>query len=276
MMDDTIDLQRINAGRTATIFKCTDHQVLKLFRSTFPEHGIDEEYKIGTYLYNLGLDIPRTYARMHFEGSHGIVFEYIPGQSMLQKLASAPWKVFSYAKQMARLHWKIHSTRISDAAEIPSIKESLTSKILRVRLLTSFEKATIISHLSTLKKGNAICHGDFHPDNIIVSTDRLVTVDWLTERIGNPIADVARTWLLLTMGTLPDHKTAFENMLAKYLRDTFCRAYVSEYRRLSNFESSEFDKWKLPVAAARLIENVSDQENENLLKWIRMKLQKDH
>jgi hypothetical protein len=88
------------------------------------------------------------------------------------------------------------------------------------------------------------------------------------------MADVARTWLLLTMGTIPENKTAFELFLVKYLRDLFYRGYLREYKRLSNFAADEFEEWKLPVAAARLIENVSDQENHNLLRFIRMRLQK--
>jgi hypothetical protein len=78
------------------------------------------------------------------------------------------------------------------------------------------------------------------------------------------------------MGTLPENKTAFEIFLAKHLRDMFCRSYLREYKKLANFSSQEFDEWKLPVAAARLIENVSDQENQNLLRFIGMKLKKDN
>jgi hypothetical protein len=114
----------------------------------------------------------------------------------------------------------------------------------------------------------------FIPDNIIVAKDRLVTVDWITARIGNPIADVVRTWLMLTMGTLPENKSAFEIFLAKYLGDIFCYGYIREYMNISNFSTNEFEAWKLPVAAARLIENVSDKENQNLLTFIRSELLK--
>lgn len=264
-------LRKLNSGRTATIFKYTDEQVLKVFRSTFPQEAINEEYKIGLYLNHVQLDTPHTYSQKDGDDSRAIVFEYIPGKSMLQKLASAPWKVFAYSKQMARLHARIHSVHASDS-DLSSLKESLTNKISRVALLNADEKEIIISHLLKLKDGDAICHGDFHPDNIIVTENRMVTVDWITARLGNPVADVARTWLLLAMGTLPENKTRLEVALATYLRDLFCSLYVKEYRRLTRFNVEEFEAWKLPIAAARLIENVSLQENENLLKFIRMRL----
>lgn len=271
MSETQTELRKLNAGRTATIFKYTDVQVLKVFRTTFPQEAINEEYKIGLYLNHAHLDTPHTYSLMDVDGSPAIVFEYIPGQSMLQKLARSPWRVFTYSKQMARLHSRIHSLRVSDS-DLSSLKESLTSKILRAPLLTTTEKEIIILNLSRLKDGNAICHGDFHPDNIIVARNRLVTVDWNTARFGNPIADVARTWLLLAMGTLPENKTKLEILLATYLRDLFCSLYVKEYRKITHFSVEEFEAWKLPIAAARLIENVSFQENQNLLKFIRMRL----
>jgi hypothetical protein len=88
------------------------------------------------------------------------------------------------------------------------------------------------------------------------------------------INNVVRTWLLLTMGTLPESKSAFEIFLAKNLRDIFCYGYIREYKELSNLSTNEFEAWKLPVAAARLIENVSNKENQNLLTFIRSELQR--
>jgi Ser/Thr protein kinase RdoA (MazF antagonist) len=273
-MIDANLLQKVGAGRTATIYRWGQNQVVKLYRPNFPKKAIDEEFQIGQTLNQVDLDIPKTYELVQLEESKGILLDYVRGPSMLQTLATRPWRVFSYSKQMARLHFKIHGASILIEHSIPMLKESLADKISRVTLLTAEERTKILSRLSTLMDGASICHGDFHPDNIIMAKDRLMTVDWITARIGNPIADVARTWLLLSMGSLPENKTAFEIFLARNLRDIFCRGYLREYKKLSTIPSAEFERWKLPIAAARLIENVSDQENQNLLRFIRSKLLK--
>jgi serine/threonine protein kinase len=205
-MINSSQLQKIGSGRTATIFRYGEKQVIKLFKPTFPRKAIGEEFQIGLILNHAKLAIPQTYEPIDFNESRGILFEYISGPSMLQILAKRPWMVFIYAKRMARLHFQIHGAKVLRDQGISSLKESLADKISRVSLLTSEEKTSILSHLMNLKDGSSICHGDFHPDNIIVSKDRLVTVDWITAGFGNPIADVARTWLLLTMGTLPKIK----------------------------------------------------------------------
>jgi tRNA A-37 threonylcarbamoyl transferase component Bud32 len=266
------DLKTVGAGRTAKIFRYGEKQVVKLFKETFPDKAIEEELAIGTTLNHVELDLPKTYERIDLNGRKGIILDYIEGKSMLQHLAIEPWMVLSYSKRMAWLHHRIHSATVPRSHLIPSLKNSLADKISRVPLLTLDERTAIGSYLSELQDGSAICHGDFHPDNIILTKNRLVTVDWITARIGDPTADVARTWLLLTMGTLPENKSAFEIYLARNLRDLFCRGYLREYKKLSDFSTDEFEAWKLPVAAARLIENVSDQENQNLLQFIRSRM----
>jgi len=268
-------LTKINTGRTATIFGYGEEKVLKLYRPSFPEKVIEEEFQIGLQLNNIDLDVPHTYELVDYNGSKGIVFDYIQGESMLQLLATKPWRVIVLSVQMARLHFKIHTTRIPQTKNIPSLKESLLDKISKVSLLNSAEKEMIVSHLSSLQNGLALCHGDFHPDNILISRKGLMTVDWLTARTGNPLADVARTWLLLTMGTLPENKTNVEVLLAKCLRGIFCRHYLGEYKKLSNLCETQLENWKLPIAAARLVENVSEKENQELLNFIHLKLRKE-
>jgi thiamine kinase-like enzyme len=274
LMIVTQELKKIGAGRTATILRYGENQVIKLFRSNFPQQAINDEFEIGRSLNSSGLSIPATYELIEVDHRKGILLDFIEGRSLLQNLASKPWMVVPYAKKMARVHFEIQQTKLAENNQIKPLRESLAGKISKVGILTAEEKKAILSHLSNLPEGSSLCHGDFHPDNIIMSKERLVTIDWITARIGNPIADVARTWLLLTMGTLPEDKSRIEVFLAKHLRNWFCRSYLKEYGKLSNLSLEELESWKLPVAAARLIENVSDHENQTLLNFIRMKLNK--
>jgi tRNA A-37 threonylcarbamoyl transferase component Bud32 len=268
------ELKRIGAGRTASIFQYGHDKVIKLFKSTFPQQAIDEEFEIGRCLNSSGLSIPTTYEIVEVNHTKGILLNFIEGRSMLQNLASKPWLALRYAQKMANAHFKIHRADFKENKCIKPLNQSIADKISRVSLLRSEEKTAILSYLSNLPDGSSLCHGDFHPDNIIMSKDRLVTVDWITATIGSPTADVARTWLLPTMGTLPEDKSKVEVLLAKHLRSWFCRTYLKEYRKLSNLSLDELESWKLPVAAARLIENVSEIENKNLVTFIRKELKK--
>ncbi|MFD1910018.1 phosphotransferase family protein [Paenibacillus rhizoplanae] len=59
----------------------------------------------------------------------------------------------------------------------------------------------MLSRLAELPDGEKLCHGDFHPDNILMD-DKLWVIDWMTGVRGNPAADVARSVIMFSIGGL--------------------------------------------------------------------------
>jgi aminoglycoside phosphotransferase (APT) family kinase protein len=51
--------------------------------------------------------------------------------------------------------------------------------------------------LDALPDGDRLCHGDYHPGNVLVAADRVGVIDWANAACGVPEADHARTVLLL-------------------------------------------------------------------------------
>jgi hypothetical protein len=51
-MIDANLLQKVGAGRTATIYRCGQNQVVKLYRPNFPKKAIDEEFQIGRTVFD--------------------------------------------------------------------------------------------------------------------------------------------------------------------------------------------------------------------------------
>jgi len=84
-------------------------------------------------------------------------------------------------------------TRCNIAARIKSAKG------LPVRF-----RRTALRELNRLPTGGFLCHGDFHPDNVIWSERGPVVIDWLDANRGDPAADVARTPMLISIGETPD------------------------------------------------------------------------
>jgi hypothetical protein len=53
-------------------------------------------------------------------------------------------------------------------------------------------------------EGGSLIHFDLHPDNVLVSQQGPVVIDWTNARGGSAAADVAMTWLILeTSAGLP-------------------------------------------------------------------------
>ena len=103
--------------------------------------------------------------------------------------------------------------------------------------------------LAARPTGDRVCHGDFHPWNLIGSGSSQVIVDWLDACSGHPTADVCRSYLLL--------RPKFPDMAQHYL---------SAYCRLARFERELVMGW-LPVLAAAT-EQVPDRDKTLLLAQI--------
>ena len=95
-----------------------------------------------------------------------------------------------------------------------------------------------------------LCHGNFMPANIILNDKGTYIVDWIAARQGNASADVAKTYLLLSLQS-PD-------MAEKYM-NLFCEK--------TNTSKKYVQEWLPIVAAARLTEK-RPEERDLLLKWI--------
>ncbi|MNJ61736.1 Phosphotransferase enzyme family protein [compost metagenome] len=131
----------------------------------------------------------------------------------------------------------------------------------------------IIHHLQALPEDHQLCHGDYHPDNVLIANqDNSWVIDWMTGMAGNPLGDIARSVLLLTYGTLPEGTPRIKGLLVNFFRKRIKNEYVRYYLKLANKDYAEVDAWILPVAAARLSDGIPDAEKNALLLDIKDRL----
>ena len=106
-----------------------------------------------------------------------------------------------------------------------------------------------------------ICHGDFHPLNIIVGAVDTTVVDWTAARIGPPAFDVAFTALLLARPPIEVGPA-----LARPLHlagGWLARRFVAEYRRQARVDEWELRdeelSWYTQLHAARILIDVTER-----------------
>ena len=99
--------------------------------------------------------------KVHQVRSDALVLERIDGPTMGAHLARRPWLARSHVRTLAELHAAIHAV--------------------------SFEDAHLV-------------HFDLHPDNVLISPDGPVVIDWTNAHGGDHEADVAMTWIILATG----------------------------------------------------------------------------
>src|SRR5262249_24371676 len=81
-------------------------------------------------------------------------------------------------------------------ANLPRVGGMLGKRATTVGKLTQAQRRVILRVLETLPDADALCHGDYHPDNVLLSARGPLVIDWENAALGDPLADVARTLLL--------------------------------------------------------------------------------
>ena len=133
-----------------------------------------------------------------------LVLARIDGQTMSEAAASsAPSAIEEHAIVLAQLHEKLHE--IDAPAWLPAVGA-----------------------------GDRLLHLDLHPANVILSPDGPVVIDWTNARRGDPVFDVALTWVIgvTSQGLGRLGGTVTERFLAHFDRDELLRVLpaATDYR----------------------------------------------
>jgi aminoglycoside phosphotransferase (APT) family kinase protein len=251
--------QPIAQGRTAEIFSWGEGKVLKLFRTGIPRGACDHEFSISKAVQQSGVPAPIAFEQIEVESRPGIVYERVEGHTMLRELSAHPERLHEMAQWMADLHAHIHQLK---AEGLPRARDRFAWTLQQAPLHDA-QKAAIAQHVAGLADDDKVCHGDFHPDNIVLTPAGLRVIDWNNATAGHPLADVAWTSLILRMGAAPPGSEAEIAPLIQ-ARLAFHEAYLA--RRLGAHRD-ELSAWMLPIMVARLADNIPE-EREQLLRMI--------
>ncbi|SFB60038.1 Phosphotransferase enzyme family protein [Cohnella sp. OV330] len=260
-----MDELRIGIGRTAEVYEYGEQRVLKLYHPGLSEEQAEMEYRACQAACRAGLPVPEPLELVRHDGRPGIVFEKLAGVTMLAALALGESSVAREAERMAQLQSRVHRVSVQG---LPSLKSSLIERIAHTSLLTDEEKKRLASLLSDLPDGDRLCHGDFHPDNILLGDQEWI-IDWMTGTTGHPSADVARTALLLQYGSIPNEAPAEVVAWLVDMRVELLSGYLRAYSKETGTTREQIERWMPPVAAARLCDWIPEAEKEALAAFIR-------
>lgn len=230
----------LGVGRVAEVFEYTADKALKLYRGPSHKNAAFREGAILSLVEDAGISAPRVTAVAEFGGRWGVVMSRVWG-SPFASLLLGERPSASYLSALARLQLGFHQVAVP---QLSSLKARLASQIRRAPLLSARSRAELLDDLESLPDGDRLCHGDFHPWNVLGEPDTAVVVDWLDATSGPPAADVCRSYILIA---------AVSEVLA--------RSYIEMYASLGGIDLADVLRWKRVVAGARLAEGVPDDES---------------
>jgi aminoglycoside phosphotransferase (APT) family kinase protein len=246
----------IGEGRTAEVLEWEQDRVLKLYREGWGRRFAEHEADNARRLYDAGVRCPAVYGVVEYAGRFGIVYERIAGPSLSVQLLQNRLPLQDGANILAETLAHVHSISI---AALPTAHAWLADAIGRAAPLSADQREATLQHLHRLPRGEALCHGDYHPDNILMSTSGPLVIDWENATISDPAADLARTELLLQMAAVSfgpvQAQQAVQDMIA-----ALWAAMLRRYTQLSGIGEAQIALWRLPMAAARLAEGIHEEE----------------
>ena len=144
----------------------------------------------------------------------GDAFDQVDQASFAERMVNNRGEYPDTSSAMVRLHMRIHTHR---RVQFASLKVRLAANIAATQRLDERRKEDLLAGIADMPDGDRLCHGDFHPRNILGDASQPVIIDWPDARRGDPAADVCRSWLLM--------KLHAAEIATTYL-DTYCQAVV--------------------------------------------------
>jgi thiamine kinase len=255
----TFDLslgKSLAAGSRSVIHEWGPDAVAKVPLASTPDTWARFEFDYTGAVHACGVPVPEVVGLTVVDGRPVMLSKRIHGPSMWEALIANPTDAGLYGTQLAETHLQLLRTR--PPITIPSQRSRLSCKIREAARTKDPRVLRALDLLPTDSSVLSLCHGDFHPKNIILSDNGPIIVDWFDVSRGNAYGDVMRTLLLLSdPGESADSKYHLPGASVAVL-GKLREAYENSMRESLQLDDASMRIWRIIEAAARLAEDVDD------------------
>jgi aminoglycoside phosphotransferase (APT) family kinase protein len=260
------ELRKIAEGREAEMFAWEPGTILRLMRDPQGQQRLQREAAAMKAASDRGIRVPAVHGLTMVEGRPGLVMERIDGPDLLTLMSRRPWMVFRAGRICGEVHARLHA--VGAPTRIHALRETLRQWIGSSDQVPERLAEFALELLEGLPDGDALCHGDFHPANILMADGTPVVIDWTNAARGDAAADVARSLVLFRIGEPPPWYPA----TARYLHGIGSRivtsGYLRAYRRARPLDMSAVERWEAAHAAARLVAEPIPEEEQALRRLL--------
>ncbi len=245
--------KELGSGGASNVYEWGDKEVVKVYKPHVTDDVIDNELYIGQILNNHVFAAPKLIGLTNIDGKKALIYERIPGKIMAEPLLRGVYQT-ELATKFAQMHYDIHQKIIN---ELPSQYDFLRNRIVELKSILADKAELLLELLDTMPKGNTLCHGDYQPLNIIGEDNEYRVIDWNGACLGNPLLDVAWTYMTLSS---PAIKHVLQESIAELFAD-LAKDYVTCYCKLSGIQEEDIFRC-LPITAARRLYDNNQQDTE--------------
>ena len=249
--------EQLAMGSRSAVFAWGRDAVAKVPFESTPEEWILFEARYAAAVLQCGAPAPRFLGIETISGRAASIYERVYGRSMWEHMIEQPALVPAYARSLAELQVNLFS--LVPSVSLPALRDRLMCKIRRAAALA--DPALLVAlDLVRSDTPSRLCHGDLHPGNVIISSDGPVLIDWFDVARGDPIADVARTSLLMSArahgAAGPGHLPGSDPDMLDVARS----CYLDAVTDLLEVDPDGLRRWEAVVAVARVAEGIATDE----------------
>lgn len=167
------------------------------------------------------------------------VMQRVPGLPMLAAITKAPWRAGRLVDLLAatahRLHglptdgWPGPSQPTATVDQRLGLPRRAVESLGLPELSAALARAETVAPLAVGSE-RVVCHGDFHPLNVMVDGDAATVLDWTDATLGPREADVSRTLLLFHVASIAANGAAERaalRVVGPWLERRYRRAYLA-------------------------------------------------
>ncbi|MEQ2528814.1 aminoglycoside phosphotransferase family protein [Robertmurraya yapensis] len=239
----------IAIGNTASLY-LYENKIIKVFKDHLPPTEALNEAKKQEYAYSRGLPVPKIFEVTVLKSRPAIIMEYINGETLGDLLMNHIEEAKHYMDICVNEQQKLH-VLVVESDSLEPMSEKLKRQIDDADVLDPKLKDALLKRLDTILFEPKLCHGDFHPFNVIMKDEKAYVLDWVDSTSGDIRADVYRTYLLFSQSS-----------------SELAEKYMNKYCKNTGLSREEIFQWAPIIAGARLAENVSSEDNNRLMEIV--------
>ncbi|MEX1253907.1 MAG: aminoglycoside phosphotransferase family protein [Dehalococcoidia bacterium] len=232
--------------------------ILRVFREADSGERARYENAVHDTVVALGYPAPRILLAEAEDAPLGrafLVMVRLPGRTMLEMFFRPSRLIFQLAPLLAAQHVLLHrlnpqpliekmeAERLNTRVSVDLFYDEVQQRIERAQLHWLAPGMRWLLAERPASTEQVICHGDFHPANMLVDKGAVSgVIDWAWVSIAEPAYDVGASVAIFTHG--PVNLPGFLRGPADLIRRRFIRRYVAEYQKRGPLDLAAVDYYE--------------------------------
>ena len=190
-------------GGTGECYRLDEDTILKLYYEGFPKEYVQREKAGARTALVAGVPTAISFQPVQVGNRYGLVYERVEGKTLSELTAQEPSLAQERGGMLAVIAKTLHGAH-GKPWSLPRTTEHIRKELPKIDYATESTIRHIQAFMDGLDEEQGFVHGDFHPNNVIVSADGPMLIDMGDFSLGSPLFDLAS--LLFCLFESPEAK----------------------------------------------------------------------